>query len=333
MPEVTQESQQNSTSKWVRRLIIFTVIALVATQLFRWLTPEAIESDVVILENYDGSETSYSNIQYVGEAIAVPAQLPTGTATRTQLSASDFKQKIIDEFGLVLEPETEEGFGDVYSSTQFELYESPDHNYFQVTNKVPTDAESIDTQTALQTAQTLADTLYPETTMSRVVSETEYLITEDGEYESTTPDEANVMKISFSSTVGNYPVYENQNVFFPLTVWINNEYEVERLIAFPYYYAVENSDSVPTLTYTQALSNIENDNASILDTHFLGAGFLTLNEISSATLSSGQVEYRFNMATQTAIPYYRFRGSATNAQSQEFDIDIITPAIQTNFSN
>ena len=106
--------------------------------------------------------------------------------------------------------------------------------------------------------------------------------------------------------------------------------ELVKVTLHPYTITVDMGRNYDSLSINQALSNLNNNNASLLYTDFYDSDTLSVNTIKG-DMSAASIEYRFDVASGTVYPYYQFEGLVETSKMPKVRTEYLTPAIQTNF--
>lgn len=141
--------------------------------------------------------------------------------------------------------------------------------------------------------------------------------------------QASAVKIPMYHFVNNFPlVYENQSIFEQFGI-INADNQLIKLQFNPPIKSFVPIASKQTITISEALEQIANNNAII--THVSSADYeytANISNFNSVIIDNMQVEYRLDSKTGIASPYFHFFGIGKSA-GQNYNVHIITNAIKT----
>jgi hypothetical protein len=332
---VVMENKQNTNSnnifknKWLVGLLIFTLIGLAVTIVLRLVTPQepAIKKTEFITTNKSGANTDFSNIRFTGSPPAPIAELPVAAIQPSQTSLEYVKNQLISEYNLVQVA----GLEGLWRGENFNLsYNNGDDEYLFYSLNIPAEIVLGDTNQAIDRAQNFVNQTFPNLELTVNKEKIRYL-TGLEELNETNRNNAVTMEIPFNYTIEGVPVYVSHERGAPIAVMINSQYEIQKVVFQPNFLNfIPAEGKLKLIDLSTALDNINNNNeASVIDSYSKQGEFFTLNKAVSGELDSVQLEYRADLNTGIAYPFYRFTGELTNEASQTIQVQIITPAVKT----
>lgn len=314
-------------TNWVIFLIIFAVVGSVGAFILRLITPRETavpRSDFVATSQIDGS-VFFTNIRFTGQAPAVPTTLPFAAVQPSQTTLDYVRSQLISKYSLLQVADRE---GLWRGETHVLSYDPHSDQYLFYARFIPEDEPLTSSFQAIEQAQVFVRETFPNLALVPYRDGIVYFQGLD-ELDPTTQQNAAAMEIPFTYTVENTPVYLGHNRTAPLSIIMNARHEVQKVVFQPGFF-----DFVPTETRLAvigldvALENINNKNEAVVVGAFEEeTGVFTLNEISSGELTSVQLEYRADLDSGIAYPFYRFIGTLTNQDNQLITAEIITPAV------
>jgi hypothetical protein len=337
LPYITPQLQKPQTSRWPLLLASGSIVVLIIALVFRLITPKQVPAPPLIAANYDNSTTTFRNVTYVGDPVNTPPSLPTGVASLHKADHQHIMQTLINKFQLQeVTNVSDASLPTLYTNHSLQMYYVSEMGVVQLSThtipQIPPTDKAVATEYFVGLAEALAAELYPAVQLTALVNEIVYLQTDGPEYAEASPSDANLISIPLYDSVMNYPLYYSHNLYPPLTVVLDTSGTVQRLVAYTEYVSFTPERQFPTISYTQALAQINRGNASIATAWFEGRLDDSMSEVVGGTLRSIALEYRMDPSTQRTLPYYRFTGILVNKSGNPFDAEVITPAVQTNFS-
>lgn len=317
--------------KWYQLLFIFAVLTLMASSFLQLLTPEQVTQQTLILRNEDGSTTDFKTVTYRGPVLEVPSELAIGTASTAETAAIS-GEKLQSAMIAAFELTPNEEIAEAYTNPEYILTGLPD-SQFTLIRTIDPPSGRISLETAVQVATDLVETIYPENPPTLVNSSIKYYSDEGLSHpEETSPSKANQIELTFSYAFDDYPLFIDQTVIRPVVIAVNAEGTVQKAVVTPSIISTAKSGFVSTIEISQALQNIQNDRASIIAQSYDGHGSALLTSIEVADFTDAYIEYRVDDAEKSVYPYYHFVGQLTNTAGEVFTGHVITPAVQTDFS-
>lgn len=332
----TETTSAKSEFAWIRKVLYGAIACLIIAIILRQLTPTQVELQSIAIENFNKTKSIFDDVTYIGEPVIVPPNLPIGTAEIISIPDETMKNTFISMFSLTADPAptTQTKVAQSYSNQKYQFYKSPERNYFQLSTKQPaTSNVQVNTERAISVAQEIVNRIYPDANLEPIISDILTADTSSGESAVTSSNLATIVQIPFAPFIEDYPVYMGQNVTAPVTVWVDGANDIQKIKADTTYIKVTQGRTYRTLTYTQALANINDEKASIASAIYLDPGTVSYDIISSGKLLSAKIGYRVDALTNDVYPYYQFDGQLTDPNNQKYSASVLTPAIQTNFSN
>ncbi len=315
-------------TKRVRLFLIIAVIALVlgvAIRIaLRYFVPQTSTS-----QNFDQSKTRFSRISFAGIPPEVPPSLPALSVTISPLPLDQFSDAILASGKFTQNPYTDF----IYHSEEGTLQILREEHIISYTRtsagEVDEDFRSngIQRDTAVAAATAFFEDVFLLPIDQLAVSNVHYFLS-DEDPEPIEPDQARMAIITFDHTFDGIPVVTNFVGNESARAVVSDDYEVLSIKFNPLEITSTQRVNYPTYTVEQAMKQINNNNAFVANAVNLDFGRVDLSEVSQATLNGAQLEYFANtFGAQELEPYYRFWGTATNKRGQNFEIEILTPAI------
>jgi hypothetical protein len=101
----------------------------------------------------------------------------------------------------------------------------------------------------------------------------------------------------------------------------------------PYTLKIIDTKNYSTIAPSEALARLNQNQGAVINYFYEGPNSADFSNIDSGIMDTADVEYRVDLTTNTAAPYYRFSGIITNSESYDIQSDVVTPAIKTKFSD
>lgn len=309
-------------------LIIFIVLALLGSALLAVITPkqqEIVQTDFVT-NNYDNTQSTFKKVNFSGSRITPPEKMKIyRTGANVNLS-NELAQKIINGYQLEQATTAENyWFRDNYilnrniSESRYSFNLEATSNQNQV-NIIVTEAVKSCLNFYLKYNLSLS-----------LVPQEENLIYLRGNLEQyeTTEELASSVYIPLTYELDGYPVFYQNESNYPFFCKVNNNYEIEKIVFKDFYYTFEAISEMNSINLDQAVKNIQNGKASIIEAKSNIAYALDLNWINEADLYEVKIEYRYDEKLKIAYPFYNFSAKITNAGGINIEATIITPAVDT----
>ena len=303
---------------WLRYLILLAAIGIVLSFILRLLTPSPtiISKTDFITTNKSGDSTKFSKITYVGPPYTeVPEKLSLLTIQPNSTSLEYVKNTIIEQYDLLF--------------TVLCVSENDDEYVFSSNYASPTQIVASLPQ-AINTSQQFIAKIFPNVQFSVLDEQVKYF---GGSFQvnEVKPKEANIVEIPFAYSFDNIPVYLNHKSGSALRIMVNGLYEIQKVIFQPdILLLIPTEKTIGIISVETALENINNHNeASVVSAFEINTGIFTLEEVREGTLTSVSLEYRADLKTGFAYPFYRFVGELINQTGQVIQAEIITPAVPT----
>ncbi len=327
MQSELQSTRTQTAPFWVSALLLIAVVLLGAGYIFKLLTPTRIDAQPTINTNYEGGTTKFSGVTFTGQAIALPKKLPTATIEKINTQFTNFEQVIVKNYAL--SPVSE--IPNLWTNDSYSLEKAPSINQYIFTKLSPPIEKIVtDPVKATVVAKQLVDGLLPNNNLQVLENKITYHLA-DAHGDVVNPDQAQLVDIPFGYQILGVPVYFDQQVGVPVTVTINSDYEVQRAVFQPFTGDIKAGSEIQTISIEQALKNINESHGTIIASASRTFENPVLSTISSGSLHSVTLEYRFSPSTNIIIPYYSFSGELVDSAGNTFTATIITPAIQTKF--
>lgn len=307
-------------------LLLFTVIALLISAFLALITPkkEKVAQTDFVTNNYDSTQSTFKKISFSGSEITLPEKMKIYKVAATLNLSDELAQKIINKYQLE-ETELAENY---WFKDEYVLRKNTDENRYSFDLKTEENQNQVNivSAEAIQACLNFYLKYNPELSL---VAQEEDLIYLQGDVEKyqAEKDTASVLYIPLTYELDGYPVfYQNENNH-PFLCRVNNNYEVERVVFKDSFYSFEPATEVDSVDLNQAIKNIQNGKASIINAESKVVEVIDLNWINEADLYSVKIEYRYDSELKIAYPFYKFQGRLTNSAGINIDAEIITPAV------
>lgn len=314
--------------RWVQILIIFAVIGVIASFILRLITPQllTVPASDFINSNTQWQSVSFENIVFEGLPPQIPTTLPLATVSPSQTTLDYVLGQLIATYGL------EQVIGDESfwrGPTHSLAYDSFADEYLLYAASIPEEARLTDPSRAIDAAAAFVRGTFPNLALAPLRSDVVYLHGLD-ELDAVSAAEAGAVEVPFAYTINNIPVFLEHRRTAPITLIVNNQYEVQKVVFQPHFLDfVLTQQQTNTIDLTAALTNVnEKNQASIVSAFEPETGLFSLDQARSGVLRSVQLEYRADLENSIAYPFYRFTGELTNQSGQTINAQIITPAVE-----
>jgi hypothetical protein len=318
----------NSTTKrWLLFLAVAAVVFIIANAINILLVnrePE-IPATTFIQTNVDNSQSSFSEVTYSGSSIEIPTELPVASAQRFTTSEDDVLALIVEQFNVTPHPNVP----NLWTNDSWALSESRNGLFTLVKNNFQIiENPELDINQTTNVAQNFVNNYFQQLNITLINSSIRYYNNVFEPREIDASPNAAMVKIPFSYTIAGYPVFYEQNALFPFEVWVTAENEVSKFTYYPQFVQLQEVGTKPLISIDQAIENINQNNlASVISYNNTSTTIITLEEVTSADLTSVSLEYRVDSSTNVAFPFYRFAGTAL-LSGIETPIEITTPAVE-----
>lgn len=324
-----QSASQIKLEFWHWFAIAMGVILLVAA-IFRILSnrvnSKLTVSKEITTSNYDKTTSSFKKVSYSGQPLTLPEKLTVWKQNQINFSADTLAGQIISMNNLVAN-ETNPNY---WTNEQIQLAKSNyEHNYTFV--EILSDVQN-DVRIIKDRAIATCLDFYKKYNINLELVVQDHAIAYYGNQEEPTrvdEKDAFVAAIPLTYELSGYPVFHRNESEYPFTCKIDNNYNLNRVVFKDFFAVFEPNIDLSPITIDQAINNIKNSNASIVDARSQIVDIIDLNWIESADLQSVSIEYRYDDALKMAYPFYKFSGQLTNSAGINMQAEIITPAVAT----
>lgn len=323
---LAMNKEQKKEIKIIPILIVFVIISLLASATLFMITPQkekVIQSDFVT-SNYNQTQSTFKKITFTGAEMLVPELFKIYQTNTTLNLGNNLANGIIRDYQL----EPHEQLENYWIKDNFTLIKNTydgrwsfDFSPEQTTERIPIIVnEAIDKCFNFYSKYNIASTL---------TAQKDSIIYLDGnlQQEETEPQNATYLQIPLSYELDGYPVFYQNESNYPFFCKINNNYEIDRIVFKDNLHTFEAIKEIPSISLGQAVKNIKNGTASIINAQSQIVEAIDLNWISEAELQSVAIDYRFDENLKIAYPFYKFRGKLTNSAGINIQAEIITPAV------
>jgi len=316
-------------NRWVTILLVFSLVGLIATAIFRLITPTepVAPKTEFITTNQAGGSTSFNNIRFTGSPPSPIESLPLATIQPSQTTLDYVREQLIANYQL----QQVVGISGLWSGNTHTLsYNEEADEYLFYALDTLEDSLLTEPNLAIENAQAFVRATFPNLPL---VAQRESVTYFQGleELEETTRSEAMALEISFAYAVENIPVYIGHQRTAPITVVVNSLNEIQKVVFQPHFLTITPAEELSkVIDLSAALESINNrDEASIVSAYETTTGVFSLAEIQDGALDSVRLEYRADLESGLAYPFYRLTGELVNTDGQTIQAEIITPAVKT----
>lgn len=314
--------------KWYVVLFIVSCVGIFITVVFRLINPKnvVIPENEFIKTNRDGNKSHFNNIKFSGDIPALKTSLPLVRIQPSNTNIEYLKKRFIENHNL----KPVENIEGLWKGENYTLsYNRQDDEYLFYSNFLPKDAVLTSRDKAITVAQNY---------VNEVFSQIPFTIQPDKikkfsglqEMEEVKTGLIAAMEIPFTYNVDGVPLLVEHREKFPLTILINSEYQVQKIVFQPnFFYPLPTEQQFKILSLGEVLENINNKQyASIISAYESNTGVFSLEEIVAGDLTSVQLEYRADLKNNLAYPFYHFSGEVINQDNQKIQAEIIAPAVK-----
>jgi len=318
--------EQKKEIKIVPILIIFVIVSLLISAILLIITPKkekVVQSDFVT-NNYNQTQSTFKKITFTGGEIIAPELFKIYQANTTVSLGNSLASAIIRDYQL----ESHEKLENYWVKDNYALiknvYEnrwSFDFSPLKNDNRIPIIVDE---------AITKCFNFYSKYNISSTLTaQKDGIIYLDGNLEQEEAESKNAtsLQIPLSYELDDYPVFYQNESNYPFFCKINNNYEIDRIVFQDNLHTFESVKEIPSINIDQAIKNIKNGIASIINAQSQIVEAIDLNWISEADLYSVEIEYRYDSELKIAYPFYKFQAKLTNSAGINIDAEIITPAV------
>lgn len=311
-------------------VLIATILILVLASIFSILTPkkEKIIANDFAINNYDDTQSTFKKVSFSGNEIYIPEIFNIYQATKNTGLADDLASKIIAEYNLTADSSVE----NYWLSENAALSKNSYENYYVFNNVSSNKEGNNNLAISIDEAIKICQNFYSKYNfLAPLIPQKEAIVYLNNKFEQSKVDssEASYAQIPLTYELDGYKVFfENQNSY-PFLCRVNNLYNLERVIFRDFFQEFTAARQIPSISIDQAVKNIKNGKASIIDATSNIAYTLDLNWINNADLYAVKIEYRYDEKLKIAYPFYNFSAKITNAGGINIEAKIITPAVNT----
>lgn len=314
-------------TRWVLLLIIFAAVGSVGAFVLRLLTPRQLvvpRTDFITTSQTSGS-TSFSNIRFTGTAPAIPQNLPFALIQPSQTTLDYVRSQLIARYNLSQVTSVD---GLWQSETHTLSYDPHGDKYLFYAKNIPEEGLLESSFQAIEQAQVFVRQTFPNLSFTASREGVMYF---DGldELDLTTPENASALEIPFTYTIEGIPLYLGHARTAPISIIMNYQNEMQKVVFQPGFFDfVPAEGRAEVVGLDVALENINNKNeAVVVGAYEEETGVFSLDQIRSGELTAVRLEYRADVESGFAYPFYRFTGTLVNQDGQTINAEIITPAV------
>lgn len=306
-------------------------VAMFAAAMFSIFTPKikkvAIKNEAIIT-NYDKSKTTFKKITFSGQEIILPETFGVFKATPSNSSAEILANQIISKNQMV----SHQSIPNYWTSETTELAKSDYENSYTFIEK-DTEQESdlkIIKDEAIKTCSNFYSKYNVDLKLVPQKNSVTYIGKGSGfEQNKVEEKDAYYAQIPLTYEVNGYPVFYENSKEYPFFCKVDNNYNLERVVFKNFFYNFDLTEQLAPITIEQAVNNIKNGTASIINAESQIAYIIDLNWIDEADLYSVEIDYRYDSVLKIVYPFYKFKARLTNSSGINIQAEIITPAIAT----
>jgi hypothetical protein len=322
-------NQSKKKNRFFVYLICGAIVVLVVSAVFRLLTPQqiAVQQTATFTRNFDGSTTTFANIQFSGKVPDLPRQASVGITQSSTTTAQQVVDQLTSAYHLkaTSQPPTT-WVGSDYALNQNKL----NNLYYLVRNSaanVPSN-QTVQVAQTTQIAQNFLQQNFPKINLQPIQSQMKYY---DAGLEPTEidPSKAKIVSIPFAYVIDGLPVlYQNQGEF-PFQILVTADNQIQKVVFYSHFVQISTVGQKNLLSVNQALEHIRRNNAVVVSAVKNSSAPVDFTTITSANFSSVNLEYRIDEQTQVVYPFFHFSGTAVNKNGENFALEVITPAVET----
>ncbi len=308
------------TSSWFKFSLALAALMLFATLALKIITPPATPTPKTELmnHNYDGSQTTFGKVKFSGTSPHIKGQL--SLAKVETLAIGTVVEKIKQNYQLQTKDKQ------FWIGPDYTLYFDAANNFYVLSQNNPTKSKNfVNLNQALKVARPLIKNLF-DAKLEPILTQVSYL-NGNADLHKTEANLARYLKIPFSYMIDGYPLLLEQDNYYPLSLLINGQQEIQKLTFKPMLFSIKKLAEKPTISVAQAIDNINHGSAAIIAAQNKQLFKLNLVNLTQVNLTRVQLEYRRDK-NGLALPYYHFFGEAKNKKGQTFQVEMITPAVK-----
>lgn len=313
---------------WLWVLGIFAVGGIIITFILRLVTPRQLvipKTDFIATNQTSGS-TTFANIRFTGHFSQTANVLPVASIQASQTSLDFIRNNLIKKYQL----QQVAGLTSVWQGPEYTLAYNPHADDFKFYYWPENYTQELLNSYAqkIESAQQFVRENFPNLGLIAQTNSVRYL-NGLGEYEETTPEKATIMQIDFTYMIEGVPIYLEHERAAVVIVTIDSQNVVRSVYFQPYFVSFVPTEQKTTLISLEtALENINNHSeAAIVYAYEETTGEFSINKIQSGELKTVGLQYRADLKTGLAYPFYHFAGELINADGQTIQAEIITPAV------
>lgn len=321
MQAITQTQPRGISATF--KIVLVVVVLLVGVGItLRLLTPKTAPPPTLSQGNFDQSNSQFKEVTFVGQPKPIPPKLWTLTAEASSTTATDALLKsLIAQYQLTPSPHV----ATIWNGSTHSLVYDQERNEYVLSKNTARSTTPLPLNKAAAASQQVLNQLQIGQDYSLINSQVQYLM--GGQEPSpATPELATTLVLPYSVMIYDIPVLIGQDEQVPLATWVTSADGVIKVIYKPLDSTFKPYGQFPAVSVSQALDQFRQGNGAFI-TAFNPAIVPSLDTITTARLTSNSLEYRFDTTTQTLVPYHRFAGTFTNANNDQFEGEVITPAV------
>lgn len=283
------------------------------------------------IPNFDNSTTNFARVTWTGEPISVPTDLPVYQGGITRPPLQQFVEPLLAAGDFTQNPYTSTIFHSKTGTLQ--IVESDHLLAFTRAQNAPSEdsfgrtsrGDFEESQAKAAALAFLSDALGIQADGLELTSARFYQSDENPDQ--VEPSLASFVQLTFSPKLNGIPVVTALAGTETVRAAVDRNYQVLMIKVDPQEVTTSSSTRYPTFSMEEAIANINKNQAFIGNASWETSGGIALEQIRSATLTNGRLEYYIPQNSQTLVPYYRLWGTAVDATGKNIIVDILTPAV------
>lgn len=314
--------------KWYVLLAAASFAGILITIIIRIITPGevVIPENEFIQTNSDGGQTKFSEISFSGEIPTLKDRLPLVSLQPSNTSSEYLRDRFIENHDL----RPVEGVNRLWKGDNYTLsYNEYDSTYIFYKNFLGRDSIITQKDKAIQAAGEYVGEVFSQLPLYPQVDK---VLKFSGlqQMEEVSIGTYTALEVPFTYAIEEIPLFIGHEEQAPLRVLINSDFEVQKIIfQTNFFYPIPREEVVKIISLGDALENINtNQFGSIISAYEEETGVFSLDEIENGDLTSVQLEYRADLNSDIAYPFYRFEGELINDEGKTIQAQIITPAVK-----
>lgn len=307
---------------WWQTLLVAAVVGIFAASVLRLLTPPpvSVAPDSPITTSSIRNDIGWSNILFTGPQPSFPTELSPLTNIEIGQASQTIFQRVLDQYELTVDSDNPL----FWSGPAATLSLDPSTQTYQLT-LASADGSTIN----LDQARTVAQDFLNQFSFANQLSltDTQFFTGSFELVSSASVDNASVVNFTFQPVFNGVPITSGNSNFSGVQVLVGGNNELLKITWTDF---VSKSTALPSqelLSVNRAISNINQNQATLVSFSTTSFNNLSLNQVTSGQMRRVNLEYRYDPTTGLAYPFYRFSGVVESQSGSEFEVEVITPAL------